>query len=128
MSGPNGTYLRKKPLIARHASERWHPESAYRPMLFQNLDSGFRRNDGVMFGYWLYVSAIRVRNRFHLRLPVDDRENAASTPTLANNSSSASPNALHPVARTIHGPSAQEHPRLRILPGTDISCCITTAC
>lgn len=45
--GPNGTTLRptyKTP----HTSESWYPESACRPMFFQTLDSGFRRNDDVI--------------------------------------------------------------------------------
>jgi hypothetical protein len=37
----------------RHASESWYPESAYRPMLFQTLDSGFRRNDGTNRSFFL---------------------------------------------------------------------------
>jgi hypothetical protein len=38
-----------------HASESWHPESAYRPMFFQTLDSGFRRNDDAIRGFFLKV-------------------------------------------------------------------------
>ena len=37
------------------SSESWHPESAYRPMFFQTLDSGFRRNDDVIRDFSLKV-------------------------------------------------------------------------
>ncbi len=51
----HGTTLRLSQVKCRHAGGSRHPESAHRPMHFQTLDSGFRRNDEEIRGFCLKV-------------------------------------------------------------------------
>ena len=51
----NGTTLSHHKQKFRHTGESRHPESGLSAEIFQILDSGFRRNDGINKGFFLKV-------------------------------------------------------------------------